>query len=92
MARECQVCGTGPQVGNRVDTRVKVYYLCGVGTKVTGITRRQFKPNLQSVRVQAADGSVKRMKVCTQCIRSGKITKPVRQKPFDLSKADEAAS
>ena len=92
MARECQVCGKGPQVGNRVETRGKAKYLGGVGTKVTGITRRQFKPNLQSVRVQAADGSVKRMKVCTQCIRSGKITKPVRQKPFDLSKADGAAS
>ena len=70
MARECQICGKGPQVGNRVETRGKAKYLGGVGTKVTGITRRKFKPNLQSVRVQAADGNVKRMKVFTQCIRS----------------------
>ena len=92
MARECQVCGKKTQVGNRVETRGKAKYLGGVGTKVTGITRRQFKPNLQNVRVQAKDGSVQRMKVCTQCIRSGRVAKPVRQKPFDLSKADSAAT
>ena len=92
MARQCEVCGKKPQMGNRVETRGKAKYLGGVGTKVTGITRRQFKPNLQSVKVQAPDGTIRRMKVCTQCIRSGRIQKPIRQKPFDLSKAEKAAS
>jgi large subunit ribosomal protein L28 len=92
MARQCEVCGKMPQMGNRVETRGKAKYLGGVGTKVTGITRRQFKPNLQSIKVQAEDGTTTRKKVCTQCIRSGKIKKPIRQKPFDLSKADQAAT
>ena len=51
MARVCEVCGKGPQMGNQVTTRGKAKYLGGVGTKVTGINRRQFKPNLQRVRV-----------------------------------------
>lgn len=90
MARICHVCGKIPSIGNRVETRGKAKYLGGVGTKVTGITRRQFKPNLQRVKVQADDGSVMAVKVCTQCIRSGRIRKPVRQKPFDLEKAEAA--
>ena len=92
MARQCEVCGKKPQMGNRIETRGKAKYLGGVGTKVTGITRRQFKPNLQSIKTQAEDGTTKRMKVCTQCIRSGRIRKRVRQKPFDLSKAEKAGS
>ena len=92
MARQCEFCGKKPQMGNRIETRGKAKYLGGVGTKVTGITRRQFKPNLQSIKTQAEDGTTKRMKVCTQCIRSGRIRKRVRQKPFDLSKAEKAGS
>ncbi|MDB4458868.1 50S ribosomal protein L28, partial [bacterium] len=49
MARVCEICGKGPQMGNRVETRGKAKYLGGVGTKKTGITRRQFRPNLQKV-------------------------------------------
>ena len=33
MARVCEVCGKGPQMGNRVETRGKAKYLGGVGTK-----------------------------------------------------------
>ena len=43
-------------VGNRVETRGKAKYLGGVGTKITGISRRQFKPNLQRARVEDAPG------------------------------------
>jgi large subunit ribosomal protein L28 len=58
--------------------------LGGVGTKVTGITRRSFKPNLQRVNVSTPSGSHKSMLVCTQCIRSGAITKIVRAAPFKV--------
>ena len=92
MARVCQVCGKKPQVGNRVETRGKAKYLGGVGTKITGCTRRTFKPNLQRIKVQQEDGTAKSMRVCTQCIRSGRVQKRVRQRPFDLSKADAAAT
>ncbi|HEY5316131.1 MAG TPA: 50S ribosomal protein L28 [Pirellulales bacterium] len=87
MARECEVCGKGPQVGNTVTLRGKAKYLGGVGTKVTGINRRQFKPNLQRVRVTVR-GTNKSMRVCTQCIRSGAITKLIKAVPFKLPGAD----
>lgn len=87
MARICEVCGKGPQMGNRIETRGKAKYLGGVGTKITGKTRRQFRPNLQRVRVALPDGSAKRMKVCTSCIRSGFIKKAVKNKPFSLPTA-----
>ncbi|MCL6501367.1 MAG: 50S ribosomal protein L28 [Pirellulales bacterium] len=83
MARVCEICGKGPQVGNHVTTRGRAKYLGGVGTKITGITRRQFKPNLQRVRV-TQNGTNKTMRVCTRCIRSGAVTKLVRAKPFRL--------
>ena len=90
MARQCEVCGKGPQVGNSVTTRGKAKYLGGVGTKVTGITRRQFKPNLQTLRVTVGRGTNTTMTVCTQCIRSGAIRKTVKRAPFKLSSADAA--
>lgn len=83
MPRACEVCGKGPQIGNSVTTRGKAKYLGGVGTKVTGITRRQFKPNLQRVRV-TVKGTNKSMRVCTQCLRSGAVTKQVQAAPFKL--------
>lgn len=90
MGRACEVCGKGASMGNQVTHRGKAKYLGGVGTKVTGITRRQFKPNLQRVRVTTANGTHKTMRVCTQCIRSGAVTKRVRSAPFRLP-AEEAA-
>jgi large subunit ribosomal protein L28 len=55
-----------------------------VGTKVTGVSRRQFKPNLQRVHVTLANGGNKAMQVCTQCLRSGAVTKLIRNAPFKL--------
>ena len=84
MAQVCEICGKRSQMGNSVETRGKAKYLGGVGTKITGITRRKFKPNLQRVRVTTANGGAKTVRVCTQCIRSGAVTKRVRQRPFQL--------
>ena len=90
MARACEVCGKGAQMGNSVETRGKPKYLGGVGTKITGITRRQFQPNLQRVRVSTDNGTHKKIRVCTQCIRSGAIRKVVRHAPFKLPQAEKS--
>jgi large subunit ribosomal protein L28 len=37
-------------------------------------TKAAWKPNVQSVRA-VVDGEVKRVNVCTRCLRSGKITR-----------------
>ena len=75
MSRVCQFCGKSTQVGCSIARRGLAKSKGGVGRKTTGITKRTFKPNIQSVRA-VIDGESKRVKVCTACMRSGKITKP----------------
>jgi large subunit ribosomal protein L28 len=77
-------------MGNAVETRGKAKYLGGVGTKVTGISRRKFKPNLQRVKVTTSAGSHRTMRVCASCLRSGAVRKLVRRKPFQLPKETKA--
>lgn len=89
MAQVCEICGKKPQVGNAVETRGKAKYLGGVGTKVTGISPRRFRPNLQRVRISTANGTHRRIRVCTQCLRSGAIRKPIRVAPFKAVKTAE---
>jgi large subunit ribosomal protein L28 len=86
MSRCCDVCQRKPSMGNQVETRGKAKYLGGVGTKITGISRRSFAPNLQHVRVTLPNGTNRRLRVCTRCIRSGSVRKVVQQKPFKLPK------
>jgi large subunit ribosomal protein L28 len=71
--------------GNKVTHRGKAKYLGGVGTKITGISARRFRPNLQKVHVTAR-GTNKTLRVCTQCIRSGAVTKKIHAVPFRLAK------
>ena len=74
MSAICEICGKRPRVGNRVKRRGLAKYKGGVGRRVLGRSKRRFKPNLQRVRA-VVNGAPKRLRVCTQCIRSGKITK-----------------
>jgi len=55
-----------------------------VGTKITGISRRQFKPNLRTVRISTPNGTHKTVRVCAKCLRSGAVTRVVRVPPFKL--------
>ena len=89
MARICEICGKSPQMGNSVSKRGKAKYLGGVGTKITGISRRQFRPNLQRIRITTQNGTNKRIRACTQCIRSGAVTKAIRSAPFKLPVAED---
>jgi large subunit ribosomal protein L28 len=83
MGMQCEICGKKPSLGNHYARRGKAKYLGGVGRKVTGISRRTFRPNLQRIQVQVG-GSVQRKRVCTQCIRSGLVQRPQKQKPFQM--------
>ena len=75
MPRECQYCGKKTAVGNNVTRRGLAKAKGGVGRRVTGRTKRKFEPNLQKVRA-VVDGSVKRVRICTRCLKSGKVQKP----------------
>ncbi len=61
MAQVCALCGKRPASGNNV-------------SHANNKTKRRFNPNLQRVRARV-EGSVRRIRVCTRCIRSGRVTK-----------------
>ena len=61
MARVCTVCGKGPTTGNHV-------------SHANNRVKRRWYPNLQTVRTMVA-GEVKRVRVCTQCIKGNNIKK-----------------
>tara|TARA_Y100001970_G_C14054142_1_gene760568 strand:+ start:278 stop:469 length:192 start_codon:yes stop_codon:yes gene_type:complete len=63
MARICEICGKKPITGNNVSHSHHK-------------TRRRWLPNLQRVRAKV-NGVVKRIKVCTNCIKSGKVIKAI---------------
>ena len=63
MAKMCAICGKKPAVGNNV-------------SHAHNKSRRRWLPNLQRIKANI-NGSVKRIQVCTSCIRSGKVVKEV---------------
>ena len=63
MANYCEICGKGTVTGMNVShSHLK--------------TKRTWKPNIQRVRA-IVDGEVKRVNVCTRCLRSGKVRRDV---------------
>ena len=83
MGMQCDICGKKPVLGNQIARRGKAKYLGGVGRKVTGITKRTFKPNLQRVKA-VIDGKVQTVRVCVKAIRSGLVQRPIKRKPFQM--------
>jgi large subunit ribosomal protein L28 len=67
MARRCELCGKGPLVGNNV-------------SHANNKTKTRSLPNLRSVRA-VVNGSVQHMRVCTRCLKAGRIVKAARGKP-----------
>jgi len=57
----CEICGKKPMVGNNI-------------SHAHNVNKRRFNPNLQRVRA-LRNGQVKRIDVCTRCIRSGAVVK-----------------
>lgn len=93
MGRQCEVSGKKTSFGNHVTTRGKAKYLGGVGKKTTGISRRTFKPNLQTIHVWLPNGQTRWVRVATSVIRSGKLTLEVdgEVKTFPLIKASKGS-
>jgi large subunit ribosomal protein L28 len=65
MAATCEICGKRRNVGNKVShSNIK--------------TKRTQRPNLQRVRA-LFEGKVQHIRVCTRCLRSGRVTKAPTQ-------------
>ena len=78
MARKCPYTGKQTIFGRSISRRGKAKYLGGVGRKVTGITKRRFKPNIQKVRA-IIEGRICRIRVSAKAIRMGLIIKPSKR-------------
>ncbi len=65
MARVCAICGKKPGTGHKVSNSARK-------------TKRKWLPNLQTVRV-IVDGRPMRLKVCTKCLKAGKVQKATRK-------------
>ena len=72
MSRVCEICGKGSNNGNRVRRRGKAKKKGGVGRNVTNVSKNTQKPNLVKVKAMV-NGSPKRIKVCTDCLKSGRV-------------------
>ncbi|MCC6906466.1 MAG: 50S ribosomal protein L28 [Phycisphaerales bacterium] len=79
MPRVCDITGVGTTRGNRVRYRGKAKYLGGIGKKVTSISRRTFKPNLQDV-TSLVDGVPTKLRVSARAIKSGLVVKAPKRK------------
>jgi large subunit ribosomal protein L28 len=66
MAQRCDICGKGAQFGSRV-------------SHAHNVTSRRFNPNLQRVRAVTGKGTHRRVRVCTRCLRSGRVQKPTKR-------------
>jgi large subunit ribosomal protein L28 len=86
MSRVCYFTGKKTIAGRSIARRGKAKYLGGVGRKVTGISKRKFKPNIQKIRV-LLDGKVCRIRVSTKAIRSGLVVKRPKR---DYKPAEQA--
>ena len=74
MAKGCAMCGKGPLAGRTYTRRGMAKKKGGVGRRIVRKNLRRFLPNLQRVRV-LVNGTVKRVRVCTECLKSGRVTK-----------------
>lgn len=61
MAKRCEICDKGPVVGRTI-------------SHAHNVSARRFEPNLQTVRA-VVNGGVRRLRVCTRCLRSNKVVK-----------------
>jgi large subunit ribosomal protein L28 len=92
LARKLEIYGDlKPTTGNSITRRGKAKYLGGNGRKTTGISRRLFKKNLQSVRVME-DGLIVRRRVPVSMLRSGLVLKPIVREPFTIDEPIKSES
>ena len=73
MSKVCEICGKKPSFGHNV-------------SHAHNITNRRWNPNLQTVRA-VVKGVAKRIKVCTSCLKAGKVTKRVKSSPVSAKQS-----
>jgi large subunit ribosomal protein L28 len=75
MARICAITGRRPVKGSSINRKGQSKKSGGIGTHVTSITKRKFRPNLQRVRVKMPNGGTRRILVSVKAIKAGLVQK-----------------
>ena len=75
MARLCAITGKRPVRGGVIHRKGLTKKSGGIGTSVTKVNKRTFRPNVQRIRVRLANGQVKRLWVSVKAIKAGKVQK-----------------
>ena len=75
MARICAITGRRPVKGSIINRKGQSKKSGGIGTHVTSITKRKFRPNLQRIRVRMPNGGTKRLLVSVKAIKAGLVQK-----------------
>ena len=75
MAKVCVITGRRPVKGSIINRKGQSKKSGGIGTHVTSITKRKFRPNLQRVRIVTANGGTKRVWVSVKALKAGLVTK-----------------
>jgi large subunit ribosomal protein L28 len=75
MSKICPITGKRPIKGNRIHRKGQPKKSGGIGTHVTKVVKRTFKPNLQRIRICLETGEIKRVFVSTKALKAGKIIK-----------------
>jgi large subunit ribosomal protein L28 len=75
MAKVCFITGRRPVKGSIINRKGQTKKSGGIGTHVTSITKRKFRPNLQRVRIRMANGGTKRVWVSVKALKAGLVQK-----------------
>jgi len=75
MARICAITGKRPVKGSIINRKGQSKKSGGIGTHVTSITKRKFRPNLQKIRIKMPNGGTKRVWVAVKAIKAGLVQK-----------------
>ncbi|MBG83156.1 MAG: 50S ribosomal protein L28 [Phycisphaerae bacterium] len=91
MPRVCHFTGARTSTGRKIRYRGRPKYQGGIGLKISGLSRRKFKPNIQRVTA-VVDGKPTRIKASTRAIRNGLVVKPLKRKYGYTRKLKEMAT
>ena len=65
---KCEVCDKGIQTGHKISiTR----------SQVSRRANRMWRPNIKKVQIKETNGTVRKAKVCTHCLRANKVTRAI---------------
>jgi large subunit ribosomal protein L28 len=75
MSKVCVITGRRPVKGSIINRKGQTKKSGGIGTHITSITKRKFRPNLQRVRIRMPNGGTKRVWVSVKALKAGLVQK-----------------